>query len=152
LIFRDDLDRLRYLVLVGRVVARFRWRCLAYCLMGNHLHLVVETPIANLGAGMQVLHGDHARSFNARHKTSGHVFQGRYGSKRVKTDAQLWQVLEYLALNPVEAGLCSRPEEWRWGSRGAVTRGAAPGWLDDARTAAFLRGMGAAPGTGALAA
>ena len=79
-IYRDDDDRRLYLDPARRTVARKRWRCLAYCLMDNHVHLLIETPEANLGAGMQWLHGLYGRSFNDRHGRSGHVFQGRYGA------------------------------------------------------------------------
>ncbi|MDX6671359.1 MAG: REP-associated tyrosine transposase, partial [Solirubrobacteraceae bacterium] len=57
LVYRDDLDRVMYLRMLGRVVRRNAWRCLAYCLMDNHLHLLIETPKPNLGSGMQWLHG-----------------------------------------------------------------------------------------------
>ena len=53
------------------------WRCLTYCLMGNHIHLLIETPKPNLRDGMQRFHGDYAQRFNRRHKRVGHVFQGR---------------------------------------------------------------------------
>jgi putative transposase len=79
-IYLDDVDRRRYLRLLQTVVAEQRWRCLAYCLMENHVHLLVETPAANLAGGMQRLHGWYAESFNARHRHVGHLFQGRYGA------------------------------------------------------------------------
>src|SRR3954453_14176723 len=63
-IFLDDLDRRRYLATVARVVQRMSWRCLSYCLMGNHMHLLIETPQPNLGRGMQRLHGTYAQGFN----------------------------------------------------------------------------------------
>ncbi len=61
-IFIDDLDRRRYLSLLARVTHRMGWRCLTYCLMGNHMHLLIETPQPNLGRGMQRLHGTYAPS------------------------------------------------------------------------------------------
>ena len=84
--------------------------------MGNHVHLVVETPEPNLPAGMQWLHGKYARYFNDRHELFGHLFQGRYEAIRQATDEQLWQALRYVALNPVEAGLCRRPRDYPWSS------------------------------------
>ena len=99
--------------------------------MDNHMHFLVETPEPNLGKGMQRLHGDFGRGFNRRHARSGHVFQGRYGSKPVKDDEQLWTVVGYIAANPVEAGLCRTPEAWRWNSHAcAVGALPAPPWLD----------------------
>jgi REP element-mobilizing transposase RayT len=76
LIFLDATDRRRYLDLLGRVARRLRWRCLAYCLMDNHVHLLIETRLPNLGRGMRELHGDYAQLFNKRHDRSGHLFQG----------------------------------------------------------------------------
>jgi putative transposase len=99
--------------------------------MGNHVHLVVETPEPNLPAGMQWLQGKYGRYFNDRHDLFGHVFQGRYRAIRQVTDEQLWQVLRYVALNPVEAGLCRRPRDYRWSSYGtALSSGAGPVAVD----------------------
>jgi putative transposase len=131
LLFRDDVDRQGYLWLLGRVVGLKAWRCLSYCLMDNHLHMLIETPQPNLGEGMQRLHGDFGRGFNRRHARSGHVFQGRFGSTPVRDDEQLWTVAGYIAANPVEAGLCRTPEAWRWGSHACATGASpAPAWLD----------------------
>jgi REP element-mobilizing transposase RayT len=137
-IFLDEVDRRIYLSMLGRAVERWSWRCLAYCLMDNHVHLLLETPGRNLGKGMQRLHSVFAQTHNARHGLVGHLFQGRYGAVRVTTDAQLWAVAEYIARNPVEAGLCERPEDFAWSSRGAVAVGRTPGWLDAARLQEFL--------------
>lgn len=132
-IFRDDDDRDAYLKTLARVTIRMRWRLLAYCLMDNHVHLLVETREPNLGTGMQRLHGLYARTFNDRHRRTGHLFEGRYGSRMVESDEQLWGTVAYIARNPVEAGLCDDPERYRWGSHRLVMRGEAPRWLDTAR-------------------
>ena len=119
-----------------------RWRCLAYCLMDNHVHLLIETPEANLGSGMQWLHGFYAQAYNERHGRVGHVFQGRYGAVRITSDEQLWTVAAYIANNPVEGGLCARPEDWPWSSHAAAILGRpSPDWLDVER----LRTMGSDP-------
>jgi putative transposase len=142
-IFLDDRDRDLYLSLLGQVVARQRWRCLAYCLMGNHVHLLIETPEPNLAAGMQRLHSLYAQTYNKRHGSCGHVFQGRFGANRVKTDEQLLMAARYIAMNPVEAGLCDDPGDWVWSSHAAVLGGAAaPEWLDVARLRAYLAAWG----------
>jgi putative transposase len=145
-IFVDDLDRGVYLLKLGRVTRRQRWRCLSYCLMPNHVHLLVETPHANLGAGIQRLHGDYAQIFNERHGRSGHVFQGRFGSVRMKTDEHLWTVAAYIALNPVAAGLCHAPEEWAWSShRSTIDGRRRPRWLDTERLLSHFEGLGGDP-------
>jgi REP element-mobilizing transposase RayT len=130
LIYRDVVDRRLYLEMLGNVVVTRRWRCLAYCLMDNHVHLLVETPEANLGSGMQLLHGLYAQRHNRRHRRSGHLFQGRFGAERVASDEQLWAAVAYIAHNPVEAGLCALPEEWPWSSHAAVLGDARPEWFD----------------------
>ena len=129
-IFRDDRDREGYLAAFGFVARRMRWSCLAYCLMENHVHLLLQLPEPGLARGMQRLHGLHGRAFNDRHARTGHVFQGRYGSNLQNTDEQLWHTIAYIARNPVEAGLCSAPEDWRWSSHAGVVRGSHPGWVD----------------------
>jgi putative transposase len=144
-IFLDDTDRERYLRLLGRTVTYARWRCLAYCLMTNHVHLLVETPEANLGFGMQRLHGRYAQSFNRRHGRDGHLFQGRYGAMRLRNDAHLWMAVAYIARNPVRAGLCRDPERWHWSSHAAMHRGRAPAWLDHARLLELFDSLGGDP-------
>jgi REP element-mobilizing transposase RayT len=139
-IYRDSKDRLTYLRILGHVVGDHRWRCLAYCLMDNHVHLVVETPEPNLGLGVQQLHGTYARVFNDRHEHTGHLFQGRYGATTIRTDEQLVAVVRYLAMNPVTAGLCATPEQWAWGS--CRHR---PPWLDHARLLQYLGAGGGDP-------
>jgi putative transposase len=139
-IFLDDRDREVYLRLLGEFAGALGWRCLSYCLMRNHVHLLIETPRGNLAIGMQRVHGEYARYFNERHGLTGHVFQGRYGSRRVDSDAQLVLTAAYIALNPVEAGLCERAEAWRWSSFGATSAGSAPGWLDADRLVGYIAG------------
>ena len=122
-IYVDDVDRRIYLVTLGRVTRRQRWRC--------------------LGAGMQRLHGDYAHIFNARHGRCGHVFQGRFGSVRMATDEQLWAAAAYIALNPVTAGLCNAPEEWPWSShRSTIEARHRPAWLDVAHLLSHFEGLG----------
>lgn len=77
-IFLDDTDRESFLELVSSVVARFNWLCHAYCLMGNHYHLLIETPEGNLSRRMRQPNGVYNHLFNRRHKRVGHLFQRRY--------------------------------------------------------------------------
>jgi putative transposase len=132
-LFIDDADRIAYLALIGRAVGHCEWLCLAYCLMGTHVHLLVETPRPNLAEGMQRAHGRYAELFNQRHARVGHVFQGRYGAVRVRTDAQLYAVAEYIDRNPVEAGIAVAPTHWLWGSTGAIAHQRQPAWLAERR-------------------
>ena len=144
-IYLADGDRSEYLRLLARTARCRQWNCLAYCLMENHVHLLLETPLPNLSAGMQQLHGEYARRFNDRYGAVGHLFQSRFGSKRVLDDPQLLAVLRYIAMNPVEAGLCHRPEEYDWSSYGSVTRGEGPTFVATDRLRWFLGGLGGDP-------
>ena len=100
----------------GRVVDRFEWRCHTYCLLPNHYHLLVETPVPNLSAGMQRLNSLYAQWFNELHGFTGHAFERRFFSRLVESTFDLLEVVRYVALNPVRAGLCNDPAEWPWGS------------------------------------
>jgi len=82
--------------------------------MDNHIHILVETPKANLSEGMQRLQLRYTKRYNKRHERSGHLFGGRYKSVRVASDRQLKAVTAYVLANPVAAGLCEAPESWPW--------------------------------------
>lgn len=129
-IFRDDGDRALYLRLLAEVTEQMGWSLLAYCLMDNHVHLIIQTREGNLGRGMQRLHGRFGAAFNRRHRRSGHLFQGRYGSTVIEDDGHLAMALRYVALNPVNARMCRRPEEHVWSSCRATLEGTTPPWLD----------------------
>ena len=144
-VYLDDADRQRYLQLLARAVRWTSWRCLAYCLMTNHMHLIIETPKPNLSDGMQRFHGDYAQFFNRRHKRAGHVFQRRFEAVGIEDDAQLWTTVRYVVNNPVEAGLCDTPDEWAWSSHAAILDGTAPPWLDVARLLSYIAAYGGDP-------
>ena len=80
LIFERRPDYETFLATLELVVARYRWRCHTYCLLGNHYHLLLETPDPNLAFGMRQLNGTYAQAFNRPRGRVGHVFQGRYGA------------------------------------------------------------------------
>ena len=79
-IFLGEEDREQFLKTLGETCQKTGWQIHAYCLMGNHFHVVVETPQANLVAGMKWLLGTYTTRFNRRHKLFGHLFSGRYKS------------------------------------------------------------------------
>src|SRR4051812_42112904 len=138
LIFLDDEDRDLYLRLLRGVVEFFRWHCLAYCLMPNHMHLLIETTAPNLGRGMHALHGIYAQTFNERWTRVGHLFQSRFGSRAVQDDLALMRVLPYIVVNPVAAGLCLDPADWVWSSHGDTVDGIASRIVDLDRLSAHL--------------
>ena len=93
---------------------------------------------------MQWLHGLYARAFNDRYRRPGHVFQGRFGSVRMKSDVQLVMVARYIARNPVAGGLCSVPAEWPWSSHATALdqKQTGPAWLDSPRLLDFFGALG----------
>src|SRR5437773_1891572 len=130
IVFRDDGDRRTYLAMLACVVCDRGWRCLCYCLMTNHVHLVIETPQPNLHLGMRDLQRDYTLAFNERHDHVGHVFHKPFRSRRIKDDAHLATVVTYVVANPVSAGLVDRPEEYPWGSHATLAAGMPPPCLD----------------------
>jgi REP element-mobilizing transposase RayT len=126
-IFLEPDDYRLFLALLGTVASRLDWWCHSFGLMTTHYHFLATTPQPNIATGMQRLNSRFAAAFNHRHAESGHVFQGRYGSVVSESDEQMVEVFRYIALNPVRAGLCRRPENWRWSSyRAAIFGFAAP--------------------------
>src|SRR4051812_17103654 len=115
-IYFDDDDRRRFLELLQKVVRRYRWECLAYCLMGNHYHLVVRTPLPNISRGMRLLNGDYASRLNARYERDGHLFQGRFRSVMIRSSDHLLVALNYVLRNPIAAGYCTAAGDWPWSS------------------------------------
>lgn len=106
-IFHDDSDRQRFLATLGEACTKTDWQMHAYCLMHNHFHLVMETPNANLVAGMRWFLSTYTARFNRRHKLFGHLFSGRYKSLVVdgSGNGYLRTVCDYVHLNPVRARL-----------------------------------------------
>ncbi len=119
-IFTDDCDRKEFLKILSEVNRRFATRCHAYCLMGNHYHLLLETQQANLSTAMRQLDGVYTQKYNWLHRKTGHVFQGRYKAIVIERDAYLLEVARYVVLNPVRAGLVGGPDKWPWSSYGAT--------------------------------
>jgi REP element-mobilizing transposase RayT len=115
-VFPADDDQVRFLALLETVCSKAAWVIHAYCLMPNHYHLVVEIDDPTLSSGLQKLNGVYAQTFNNRYRFVGHLFQGRFHSTRVETDAHLLELARYLPLNPVRARLCDEPADWPWSS------------------------------------
>jgi len=141
-IYEDDEDRHSFLNVLGTVTTDFNWVCHAYCLMGNHYHLIVETPDGNLAKGMRQLNGLYTQWSNRRHRRVGHLFQGRYKAILVDKDSYLLELCRYVVLNPVRAKMVTRPGQWPWSSyRAMLGAQVAPQWLSiEALLAHFGRG------------
>jgi REP element-mobilizing transposase RayT len=133
-IFTFDSDRVDFLHCLERVIERPRTSCLAYCLMSNHYHLVVESHDGAISSLMQSLNGRYANRFNRRYERDAHLFRNRFGAVHQRTHPQLIWTLRYVMTNPVMAGLCGHAEEWRWSSyRSSIGLEPVPGFLDIGR-------------------
>ena len=114
-----DQDRLVYLELLRRYTCLYDVSLLGYCLMSNHVHLLLVPQRAeSLAAALKNAHGRYATYWNAAHQSSGHVWQGRFFSCPLD-DAHLWLALRYAERNPVRARLVRNAEEWPWSSAAA---------------------------------
>lgn len=115
-IYQDDADREAFLEILAQVIDRYHWLCHAYCLMGNHYHLLVETLDPTLSRGMRHLNGVYTQTFNRRHGRVGRVFQGRFKSIFVEKEAYLLELCRYVVLNPVRVKMVKHAEDWPWSS------------------------------------
>lgn len=129
-IFHDDEDRQRFLMVVADATAGYDLRVLAFCLMSNHYHVVLETPRRNLSDAMQFINGVFAQRSNRRHRQTGHVFEGRFRSLIIERESYLTRATRYVVRNPVRAHLVTGAAAWPWSSFGA-TAGLTPppSWL-----------------------
>ena len=129
-IFLNDADRALFLDVLADVTGHFNWTVHAYCLMGNHYHLLVETPDGNLARGMRQLNGVYTQRFNRRHQRVWHVFQGRYKAIIVQKESYLLELARYIVLNPVRARMVRSAWERPWSSyRATAALADAPPWL-----------------------
>ena len=129
-IYLDNKDRKNFLKNLEHCLELHNVICHAYCLMGNHYHLLLETPDGNLSKAMRDVNGNYTQGFNLRHNRVGHVLQGRYKAFVIEKEFYLMEVARYIINNPVEANLVDHPRNWYWSSYRA-TSGAVktPGWL-----------------------
>ncbi len=128
-IFVDARDYRQFLKILAAGLERMGAECYAYCLMGNHFHLVVHTPRANISRFMHHVDGLYARYVNWRHELTGHLFQGRYTAILVDDTSYLRNAVSYVLRNPVAAGISREPRHWPWCSYNATIGKAAPAFL-----------------------
>lgn len=140
-IYFDDADFEKFLSILGKVCERYNWMVYAYCLMGNHYHLLLETPEANLSMGMRQLNGTFTQAINRKYQRVGHLFQGRFKAILVDKDAYLLELSRYVVLNPVRANMVQSLDDWPWSSWHVMTgKAAPPDWLyTDALLAMFAK-------------
>lgn len=129
-IFVDEIDRKRFLNILANATERAALECHAYCLMGNHVHLLVQSTSGGLSEGMQWLNARYTEQFNRRHGRDGPLFRGRFHSVIIGGDEQLFNTQNYIHQNPVLAGLCRSAHLWPWSSaQFYFGGGTTPRWL-----------------------
>jgi len=118
-VFSDDADRSRFYLLLQEGTERFKHRIHSFCLMTNHVHLAVqvrETPLSRI---MQNLGFRYTQYVNRRQQKSGHLFQGRFKALLIDADGYLLELVRYIHLNPVRAGMVEKPEAFPWSAHRA---------------------------------
>lgn len=117
-IFREKEDYLIYLKMLKEALKRFNGTLHCYCLMTNHVHLIVETKEFKTSEIMRRLNWFYVRYFNTKYNFNGHLFQGRYYAELIDRDDYLLEASRYVHLNPLRASIVRRPEEYQWSSYG----------------------------------
>lgn len=139
-VFPSREDVTDFVNLLGEIVEGFPVEIHGYCVMGGHYHVLLRTPEAILDCAMRHLDGVYTRGFHQRHGTDGSLFREPHRAVIVKAGRHLVQVSRYIHLNPVEAGLAARAEDWPYSSlRGYLDPTRGPRWL---RTSAVLGQFG----------
>ncbi len=123
-IFHDDHDRGDFLERLDALIPELGFRCFGWALMPNHVHLAVQSGRTRISRLMARLNTGYARTFNLRHRRQGYLFQNRFRSRIIKTDADLLGVIVYICRNPLKAGIISSIGElsnWPWSGFSALT-------------------------------
>lgn len=130
-VFREEKDFSKYIELLNRYKEKFCFRLYAYCLMNNHVHLLIEpTRPKTLSKIMQSLTTAHTKLYHYKYKTNGHLWQGRFKNPVVQTDEYLLECIKYIELNPVRAKIVDSPEKYKWSSFSFHANGAEDILLD----------------------
>jgi len=131
IIYKTPEHRNQFLSLLAEARKLFDLEIHGYCLMGNHYHLLLRTPKANLSRAMRHINGVYTQRYNRLEETDGPLFRGRYKAVLIDSDSYLLQVSRYIHLNPVEAKIAKKPEAYPWSSYRAFTGlQSIPDWLE----------------------
>jgi REP element-mobilizing transposase RayT len=128
-IFRDDADRTRFCLLLQYSAEKHKLKVHGFCLMSNHVHLLIQPIAANLASGLHALTFRYAQHFNKKYKQRGYLYQGRYKAVIVQTGVYLARLIRYIHLNPVRANIVKSPETYLWSSHQAYAGQATYVWL-----------------------
>ncbi len=138
--FTAESDYQAYIERLARYPKKYDYVLHAYCLMPNHVHLLVESSEQPLAKFMQGLQQSYSQYFNLRHRKTGHVFEGRYKAILCQKDAYLLQLIRYIHLNPVRAGMVRSPERYRYSGDHVYLQGKATETIDPATVLSMLGG------------
>ena len=138
-IFQHDDHRAVFLDLLREIHEMFKAEIHAYCLMGNHYHLLIQTPQANLSRVMRHLNGVYTQRYNRLEKTDGPLFRGRYKAILVDADSYSLNVSRYIHLNPLAAGMVKNAAQYPWSSYPVyIGKREQPSWLTTSETLAMI--------------
>lgn len=129
-IFISEIDYQKFLGYIVSAKEKFKFYVYAYCLMGNHYHLLLETTLPNISRIMQYINTSYTVYYNVKRKRCGHLFQGRYKSILVEGDAYLLELTRYIHLNPVRAKIVDSPERYPWSSYSEYVKKSKDGLID----------------------
>ncbi|MFH1877874.1 MAG: transposase [Candidatus Omnitrophota bacterium] len=121
-IFRSPKDYEKYISLIKHYKRKYKFRVFCYCLMPNHLHLVIDLQeVKKISNVMSSLQRAYTGYFNTKYRTVGHLWQGRFKSKIILKDNYLVRCINYIELDPIRSDIVKSPEEYRWSSYAART-------------------------------
>ncbi|WRP06290.1 transposase [Rossellomorea aquimaris] len=115
-IFHDDRDRIKYLDILRKYKSESGFRMYAWCLMGNHVHLLMKEESESISLVMKRVGISYAHYYNYKYSTTGHLFQDRFKSENVENRMYFLTVTRYIHQNPIKAGIVWSPHEWKWSS------------------------------------
>jgi REP element-mobilizing transposase RayT len=138
-VFINETDYKKFLGYLRTAQEKFQFYLYAYCLMGNHYHLLFETTQSNLSRIMHSLNTAYTVYYNVKRKRSGHLFQGRYKSILVDKDNYFLELTRYIHLNPVRAGIVDRPEQYQWSSYREYLEKSEGSLIDKAELSRYLK-------------
>lgn len=137
-IYLSEYDYKKFLEYVKTAKEKYKFHLYAYCLMGNHYHLLLETTKPNLSKIMQYINTSYTTYYNIKRKKTGHLFQGRFKSILVDEDSYLLELTRYIHLNPVKARLISAPQKYKWSSFNGYLKRKGDGYVDKQEIAKYI--------------
>ena len=115
-IFHDEEDWIKFLDILNKYKLNCKLMVYAWCLMGNHVHLLIKEGNEDISKTMKRIGVSYAKYYNWKYKTIGHLFQDRFKSENMENVKYFLTVVRYIHQNPVKAGIVKQPDKWKWSS------------------------------------